>query len=104
MTFDEIIQSRYSVRKLLPKPTEPKLLEEALAVHPFAPTAKNNQPKRSMSSKERPPLKLSIPWPIAVTGPGPSSSSFTMNPRFGGTPSILISILGSRIRPSRRPM
>ena len=46
MTFEELIESRYSVRKFSDKPIEKDVLDKILEAGNVAPTGKNAQPQR----------------------------------------------------------
>jgi nitroreductase len=51
MTFIELAQKRYSVRKFSDKPVEEEKLERVLQAGRLAPTAKNIQPQRTYVAK-----------------------------------------------------
>ena len=70
MTFMELAQKRYSVRKYMPIPVEQEKIEEILKAGNIAPTAKNIQPQRIYVLKSKEALeKLAKLTPMGFDAP-----------------------------------
>lgn len=61
MTFLELANKRYSARKYKDQPIEKEKLDQVLEAGRIAPTAKNNQPSKSMFYKVKKPSKRFLP-------------------------------------------